>query len=280
VAQSDKSDATSLGGTMAQNLQKLFAIRGYGDLGLRISGPITQVYLDAKQNVTKCEKNLKIGKFVLKKVYEFDYVHELSDKYMNKAKIEQIYNGQFTFKDNNDETKNKDKNKKRYLTLDESVSQLSNFLELMVQRPLSPIDRAIVEGCLEPYLEGEFVKNPIAKCDAIGDVTYAGMFAYKGEYVKLIKNVLLETHKNLWFGSRAYSGYIDTQRLRRDIAESNHPKELKNSFSKLLEIYMPTQDEQENSSKQDNENNEGKKKCNKKMHNFFNTSDKNDDTEK
>ena len=236
VAQSDKSDATGLGGAMAQKMQKIFAIRGYGDLGLRISGPITQVYLDAKQNVTKCEKNLKIGKSVLSKVCNFEYVHELSDEYIakNNAVKSQIYNGQFTFTDAGKNTKTKDK---KYLTLDESVSQLSNFLEVMGQPPLSPIDREIVKSCLKPYCEQDkhdvtkqIVKNPLEKCDKTGDITYAGMYAYKNKYVTLINDVFLadtdKGRKNLWHASAAYSNNIDTQRICRDIAVGNMPKNM------------------------------------------------------
>ena len=146
----------------------------------------------------------------------------------------QIYNGQFTFTDAGKNTKTKDK---KYLTLDESVSQLSNFLEVMGQPPLSPIDREIVKSCLKPYCEQDkhdatkqIVKNPLEKCDKTGDITYAGMYAYKNKYVTLINDVFLadtdKGRKNLWHASAAYSNNIDTQRICRDIAVGNMPKNM------------------------------------------------------
>lgn len=242
AAQSDKSDATGFGGSMAQKMQKIFAIKGFSELGLRISGPITQVYLDAKQNVTKCEKNLKIAKAVLNKVCSFQYVHELSDEYINNkdAKASQIYNGQFTFSE--PDKQEFDKKKPKYLTLDEGVSQLNNLLVIMGQPPFSEIDKKIVKACLVEYLEedvntGEmYLKNVSQKCDKQDDFTYACMYGYKNKFSTLMYEAI-QSHKSLWEGSNGYFNHIDRAKIVQDMIEANIPGQIKENCDTIAKQY-------------------------------------------
>ena len=190
AAQSDKSDATGVGGAVAQKLQMIFAAYGYGELGLRISGPITQKFLDAKQNVTKCEKNLKIGKTILSAVCKFQYVRELSSEYMNGKEASQVYNGHFTV------------DRQHPMTIGEGVTQLDNLLAIMGQPRLTDIDKKIVTACVdalqEDYLKsiGETTEkdkdgndiepskktlkyNMVDMYSAVGSVPFAAMYAVK-----------------------------------------------------------------------------------------------------
>lgn len=171
AAQADKSDATGKGGAVAQKLQMLLAQYGYAELALRISGPITQKFLDAKQNVNKCEKNLKIGNAVLGAACRFQYVEELQPGYIEKAihidkdkdpegyakkreaVMSQIYNGSFRVEP------------ERQITAEQGVEQLSNLLEAMGQPALRPLDKKIILACVntlqEDYMAVEGIEpNP------------------------------------------------------------------------------------------------------------------------
>ena len=233
TAQSDKSDATGLGGAVAQKMQKIFSIMGYGELGLRISGPITQIFLDAKQNVTKCEKNLKLGKFVLDRVCNFNYVDELSDAFMKDTCPSQVYNGQFTNKSYVMQKKIVGSKEQmvpvtnangepvraaKYMTLDECVSQLNNFLKVMGQPEFSDRDKAIVKLCLSPYLEnknGELcVVKPMEKVDEIGDQSYASMYPSGSKLYSDQMQKMVERGQGIWYGSYAYGDrHINTEFL-------------------------------------------------------------------
>ena len=182
TAQSDKSDATGNGGVVAQKLQKILSPYGYSELGLRISGPITQMFLDAKQNVTVCEKNLTIGKFVMNSICNFEQIREFQPEFFDNCVPSQVRNGQFTIA-NKDERKgvyNKRKGtfepgcEPQVMTVEGCVTQLDNFLKTMDLPELSPIDKTILSSCLTLAYSDEKgkVKNVLMKADEQGSVTY------------------------------------------------------------------------------------------------------------
>lgn len=219
IAQSDKSDGTGYGGGVAQKMQKLFAYRGYGEIGLRISGPITQIFLDAKQNIMKCEKNMNVAS-VLNKICNFERVNELTDKYVEDIDdITRVYNGQFTYKD--------DKGDVRGLSLDEGVSQLNNFLKMMGQPEFSEIDKAVVKACIKPYVEttkngDEIIKNPIQKADKQGDMSYALM--YGGHNTIELMESMRKNNTGIWSGSRGYSNNINMDQILEDMTRDCEQK--------------------------------------------------------
>ena len=213
VAQSDKSDGTGFGGSTAQKMQKIFGSMGYAELGLRISGPITQMFLDAKQNVIVCEKNLMVGKFLLEKICRFEYVHELSNAEYNKSRPEQVRNGQFTFEDPNHKGK-------RYLTVQEGIEQLDNFMDMMGLDRFSPIDKQIMKTCLSKFADSKgYLKNVIEKCDKQNDRTYAAMYT-GGNYASYMYHSVAEG-QTLYSGS-IYSGNIDTNHMIETIESKNN----------------------------------------------------------
>lgn len=236
IAQSDKADATGIGGSMAQKMQKVLAPMGYGELALRISGPLVQQYLDSKQNVHNCDKNLKIGKTILNKVAAGARINELADgNFANgNAVHQQVYNGQYTVGD-------------RELTAKEYVSQMDNFLQVMRQPGLSPLDRAQFEAVMKTYEEEEKIRtkdpatgrvktektgrmvvgNPIRKADERMDMVYAAI--YSGDdpaaFAKHM-SMLADTSRGLYTGSRIYDGHVDAGRLRNAMFESDKLPEL------------------------------------------------------
>ncbi len=192
VAQSDKSDATGLGGTLAQRMQMLLAPFGYGELALRISGPITQRYLDAKQNVLDCETNLTIGKSILTPVYHFKRVKELSNAYMGTHTRDQAYNGSFTVL-------------KDPLTPSEGVAQMDNFLELMGHPRMSEIDKAQFRAVLEQHADrnGQ-LSNVLSKKEPRMDIPYnlGYRIMYGGEAsLESLLPLMAKTHLGLYHGT-------------------------------------------------------------------------------
>ena len=139
-AQGNKSDGTGIGGAVAQKFQLLFSCYGYGELGLRISGPITQKYLDAKQNVGDCSRNLKIGKFILGSVCKGVRVEELCQD-DSKITPDQIYRGAYTV------------NKKSTMTINTYVEQVNKLLKAFGQPEFSEIDKQIVKSCVHQMQE-------------------------------------------------------------------------------------------------------------------------------
>lgn len=179
VAQGDKSDATGLGGTLAQRLQMIMAPAGYGELALRISGPITQRYLDAKQNVLACETNLTIGKAILNAVYHFKRVDQLQDSYIRDAghDFSQVYKGQFTVSD-------------KPMTLEEGINQMDNFLQVMGHPALSEIDRAQFEAAMERFVDEDGnLKDPLKDYAGLENITYTAMYGGSGRMPKLLERM-------------------------------------------------------------------------------------------
>jgi hypothetical protein len=222
--------------------------------------------LDAKQNVTKCEKNLKVGKFILDKVCKFEYVHELSNEYLQTACPEQVYNGQYTFKRNvtkvDEKTgevsvvKDKDTGeivrRKKYMTVDESIEQLDNFLKVMGQPAFSEIDKAIVRSVLEQFTtvdrEGkQVVKNPIKKADKECDITYSAMYDGNKHFLTVLKN-MADNKRTLWSGSAFYDGKVDTDRIIREHVLDNQPKDIRKQIISNIEDYMTSGTEAEKES--------------------------------
>ena len=225
TAQSDKSDATGLGGATAQKMQKIFGATGYAELGLRISGPLTQIFLDAKQNVTVCEKNLMAGKFLLNKICNFEYIHELSNVEFSKSKKEQVRNGQFTFEDPADkkaaDKKRGKKDTKRYLTVQEGIEQLDNFMDMMNLPRFSPIDKEIMTVCLNQYADKDgYLKNVIKQCDSKGDRTYAAMYGNNGKFVEYLYESI-SAEKGLYSGSVSYSGKVNVKKMVETVESKN-----------------------------------------------------------
>ena len=217
IAQSDKADATGIGGSMAQKMQKILAPMGYGELALRISGPLVQQYLDSKQNVRNCDKNLKIGKTILNKVAAGVRINELSDEhYANgNAVHHQVYNGQYTIGE-------------RGLTAKEYVSQMDNFLQVMRQPGLSPLDRAQFEAVMKKYEEPgkgpdkgmPTVGNPIKKADSNYDMVYAAIYSSddRSAFARHLVH-LADTKRGLYSGSAIFEGHVDNARLRDGAAK-------------------------------------------------------------
>ena len=244
VAQSDKSDATGMGGAMAQKMQKLFSPAGYGAFGLRISGPITQSYLDAKQNVTKCGNNLKIGKFVLDSVAKFQKFDEFTDDAMTKADLNQVFRGQFT-----KSTSVHPKSGKRvpeYMTVDECIQQMDNFIQVMGHPGFTDIDKAIATAVLSKYespagpeSERRIVKDPVRTADYTGDVTYAIM--YGGDRVMPeILNTMEQNHRGPFSGSFGYDGRVDVSSIREALVYKLHDgSKLAESIDRILKPNVP-----------------------------------------
>jgi len=218
AAQADKSDATGLGGSTAQKMQKIFGAMGYAELGLRISGPITQMFLDAKQNVTVCEKNLMTGKFLLNKICNFERIDQFTDAEFSKSTPSQVRNGQFTFSKLN--RPDGEKRQNIYLTPSEATEQLNNFLKMMDLPELSPIDREITMKCLQVYAEvnpkteKEEVKRLIKTCDKQGDRTYAAMYGNDDGYVELLYD-MAANGEGIYSGSIAYEGHVSMDKVNK-----------------------------------------------------------------
>ena len=221
AAQADKSDGTGLGGSMAQKMQKEFGSMGYAELGLRLSGPVTQMFLDAKQNVNVCEKNLMVGKFLLNKLCNFEYIRELSDhrlyedfRFKNMTK-EQVRNGQFTFVD--------DKGKKPKLTIEQGVDQMNNFLKMINLPELSPIDRGIMQICLSKWSTNGVLDRVLSNCDKHGDKTYALMYAGDNKSLDYFYENS-DRGVTLYSGSVAYGDKLDVDRLLGNVKDKNEKK--------------------------------------------------------
>lgn len=223
VAQSDKSDATGMGGAMAQKMQKIFSPAGYGAFGLRISGPITQSYLDAKQNVTKCGNNLKIGKFVLDSVAKFQKFDEFTDTAMSGADLTQIFRGQYT---KSTATAKNGRAVPVYMTVEECVSQMDNFIQVMGHPGFTNIDKAIASAVLSKYeseekgTERKIVKDPVKSADKTGDATYAIMYGSDNGFAEMMAH-MAEHGRGLFDGSFGFDGKIDTERLRERTAQQD-----------------------------------------------------------
>lgn len=217
IAQSDKSDATGLGGSMAQRMQKVLGALGYGELALRISGPVTQKYLDAKQNVKDCDTNLKIGKAILGRVCMGAKINELQDSYIKARGIpyRQIYNGQYTIGG-------------WELTVEQYVSQMDNFLQMMGHDAFSPIDKAQFEACMRHYEKdavygrGKTVGNPIREADETGDMVFASIYnnGEPEDYARILK-MLRDTGRGLYSGSGIFDGHIDNELLSNRVRDSS-----------------------------------------------------------
>lgn len=244
VAQSDKSDATGMGGAMAQKMQKLFSPAGYGGFGLRISGPITQSYLDAKQNVTKCGNNLKIGKFVLDMVAKFQKFDEFTDEAMEGADLAQVFRGQYTRSVSTDPKTGKQYN--RYMTVDECVEQMDNFIQVMGHPGFTEIDKAIASAVLAKYetqvtvkengkkKEVTVVKDPVRQADATGDVTYAIMYGGDKSMPEILAG-LEESGRGPFSGSFGFDGKVDAGRIRKAVtADPQDGKDLSESMGRIL----------------------------------------------
>lgn len=222
VAQSDKSDATGMGGAMAQKMQKLFSPAGYGAFGLRISGPITQSYLDAKQNVTKCGNNLKIGKFVLDSVAKFQKFDEFTDDAMSGADLNQVFRGQFTRS-----AVTSQKTGKRVpvsMTVDECIEQMDNFIRVMGHPGFTEIDKAVASAVLSKYESEEpdtgrrIVKDPVRTADLTGDVTYAIMYGGDKAMPEILNN-MAKNHRGPFSGSFGYDGRVSAADIRKALTE-------------------------------------------------------------
>lgn len=229
IAQSDKSDATGIGGAAAQQLQKIMSPFGYGRLALRISGPITQSYLDAKQNVLKCEKNLKVGKFLLPHVLAFEKIPELSDQYLAKfpdrsAALGQVYAGQYTAaepKGGGDES--------HRLTVHEACRQFDNFIQMMGHPGFSPVDAAEFEACMEHFVDprsktARVQLRPVKSADKQYDVTFASMYASSSPetYAGILKD-LAGSGRSPWSGSSFYDGHIDASAVQAALKKDCEP---------------------------------------------------------
>ena len=221
VAQSDKSDATGMGGAMAQKMQKLFSPAGYGAFGLRISGPITQSYLDAKQNVTKCGNNLKIGKFVLDSVAKFQKFDEFTDEAMKGADLNQIFRGQFT---RSTRLNHRDEPVPEYMTTEECIQQMDHFIQVMGHPGFTKIDKAIASAVLSKYetidktTERLVVKDPVRQADLTGDMSYAIMYGGDTAMPEIL-NRMAEEHKGPFTGSFGYDGRVDAGSIRDHLIE-------------------------------------------------------------
>lgn len=249
IAQSDKADATGIGGSMAQKMQKVLAPMGYGELALRISGPLVQQYLDSKQNVRNCDKNLKIGKTILNKVAAGARINELTAEHFRggNAVHQQVYNGQYTIGE-------------RQLTAEEYVDQMDNFLQVMRQPGLSPLDRAQFEAVMRSYEEDEIVKtkdpvtgrvktektgrqvvgNPIRKADATMDMVYAAI--YSGDDPAAFANhmdLLESTDRGLYSGSRIFENRVDASRLQRAMTAASRLPDLGMAVERCVDCARP-----------------------------------------
>ena len=112
---------------------------GYSEVALMISGPITQRYLDAKQNVAACETNLTVGKYVLDDVMGFRRVVELSNEEFKKYDFGKTRNGQFT-------------TTSEAVSINEGVDQINNLIKMMDLtsdglEALSPVNQKVVKAC-------------------------------------------------------------------------------------------------------------------------------------
>lgn len=226
VAQADKSDATGKGGTLAQRMQMLLAPAGYGRVGLVTSGPITQKYLDAKQNANDCETNLTIGNSVLGAVYHFQKVHQLSEDYIEKNghDLRQVYKGQFTVGGD--------------LTLEEGVAQLDRFRQMMGQPPFSEIDRAELMAGLERFVDEKgILRDPLSQEHDVENVTYTAMYSGAGRYPDIIRRMVrdeLGIYSGAPYESAAaycVNKTAEAIALQRDDADEKYgPTEIMKSF--------------------------------------------------
>lgn len=243
VAQSDKSDATGMGGAMAQKMQKLFSPAGYGAFGLRISGPITQSYLDAKQNVTKCGNNLKIGKFVLDSVAKFQKFDEFTDKSMDGVDLNQVFRGQFTRSMSTSQKTGR--RSPVYMTVGECIEQMDNFIQVMGHPGFTEIDKAVASAVLSKYETEEqdtgrmIVKDPVKSADLTGDVTYAIMYGGDKAMPEILNN-MAKNHKGPFSGSFGYDGRVDAADIRAALMDGmSAGAELSGSIDRILEPDAP-----------------------------------------
>ena len=173
TAQSDKADATGLGGAVAQKMQKYLSALGYSEVALKVSGPITQRYLDAKQNVAACETNLTVGKYVLNDIMTFKEVLELKDENFQKQDYVKTRNGQFTSTGN-------------AVTINEGVAQINNLIKMMDLtsdglEALSPIDVAVIKACSASVLDAngdydKIAKDFVKECNDKNNQAYSIMY--------------------------------------------------------------------------------------------------------
>ncbi len=209
VAQGCKSDGTGLGGAAAQKLQKIMAPLGYGETGLRMSGPITQNFLDAKQNVQRCATNMNIGKTILNSIVGFGCVQEFADADLKSKDPDSLYGGQFTVQS------------QRPLSRDECTKQMDNFLISIGQPGFSKIDMAIMNAVLSEYetvsKSGPCVKNPVRTADEHYDASYASMYGTDDGYPELLDK--LATEKRGIYSNGIYSGQVDTGYLMGRLME-------------------------------------------------------------
>ncbi len=222
AAQADKSDATGLGGAMAQKFQKIFAIFGHGEFAMRITGPITQKFLDAKQNVKDCATNLTIGKFVLDNICKFHPIKELvefkeGETYVDANGNERVReasdlkDGQFTVMRAKDNTIEQ-------MSIQDSVHQIDVFLKMMKLPGLSPVDKAMMESSMSSLGDGENVPaDIISKCDEIGNKSFALMYGNK--YSTGVFYDMAQNHAFL-FDNSIYAGNINSDKILRDVQMS------------------------------------------------------------
>ena len=209
VAQGCKSDGTGLGGAAAQKLQKIMAPLGYGETALRISGPITQNFLDAKQNVQRCAINMNIGKSILNTIVGFGCVDEFADSDVEKKNPASMYGGQFTIDSG------------RSLTVPECAKQMHNFLVAIGQPGFSKIDYAVMDAVMERYAtdgkNGPTVKNPVREADKKYDMTYAAMYGSDFGYASLLDT--MADQKRGIYSRSVYDGRIDGQYVMAKMLE-------------------------------------------------------------
>lgn len=238
IAQSDKADATGIGGSMAQKMQKVLGAMGYGELALRISGPLVQQYLDSKQNVRNCDKNLKIGKTILNKVAAGKRVNELSEKHFKNGNAvhQQVYNGQYTIGDHG-------------LNAEEYVAQMDNFLQVMRQPGLSPLDKAqftaVMRNYEAPVLKGPdkgmvTVGNPIKTADRIHDKVFAAIYAGddRSVFAEYLQD-MAEEKKGLYSGSRIFEGHVDSGRVKSGAAKLAELPEMGRLVDGIVDMSKP-----------------------------------------
>ena len=197
TGQADKSDATGLGGSLAQKLQKIFDPFGFSELGLRISGPITQQFLDAKQNVQKCTMNLKIGKFCLSPISQMKRVGNFADGIYDKAKSHLILMSRYWF----DVKDPMGKYDQKPLSVAEAVTQTNNLTSAMGLPELSKYDSAEMMYTLDKYAEEPkqkkqrghskvdktpVINNIISKSDAAYNFLWAIMYGNNGKSRELL----------------------------------------------------------------------------------------------